>query len=104
MYKILYKCFRGAVLGLMLLLAGAANLVCVSYDTDNDEDTPPITVEMNLVTPRKNTHLPNKNVQAETIRQKDLPAASATLVAELSIRSLPNLNTSLTQQDLPLRR
>jgi hypothetical protein len=104
MSKILYKCFRGAVLGLMLLLAGAANLVCVSYDTDNDEDTPPITVEMNLVTPRKNTHLPNKNVQAETIRQKDLQAASPTLVAALSIRSLPILNTSLLQQDLPLRR
>ncbi len=104
MSKILYKCFRGAVLGLMLLLAGAANLVCVSYDTDNDEDTPPITVEMNLVTPRKHTHLPSKNVQVETVRQKDLQAASSTLVAALSVRSLPNLNTSLLQQDLPLRR
>lgn len=39
------------VLATMLLLAGAANLVCVSYDDDGDEDTPPVTFELNVLTP-----------------------------------------------------
>jgi hypothetical protein len=103
MWKIFHKCFRGAVLGLMLLLAGVANLVSVSYDADNDEDTPPVTVEMNLIAPvKKNTHLPTRHVQAETIRQKDLQATTPPLTA-FSTHSLPLLNTSSLQQDLPLR-
>ena len=35
----------------MLLLAGAANLVCLSFDADDDDDTPPISVELNLLLP-----------------------------------------------------
>ena len=102
MWKILHKYFRGVVLGLMLLLAGAANLVCVSYDADNNEDTPPVTVEMNLIAPvKRTTHLPAKHVQPETVQQNDLQ--TATLVVALSTHSLPLLNTSSLQQDLPLR-
>jgi hypothetical protein len=104
MWKILHRYFRGVVLGLMLLLAGAANLVCVSYDADNDEDTPPVTVEMNLIAPvKKNTHLPTRYVQAETVRQKDLHAAAAKLATAFSTPFLPLLNTGSLQQDLPLR-
>jgi len=45
------------VLGAMLLLAAAANMICVSYDTDDDEDTPQVTIELNLAAPVK------KNIQ-----------------------------------------
>jgi hypothetical protein len=53
MTQFFHRIFRGTILALMLLLAGTANLVSVSYDADDDEDTPPVTVELNLVAPCK---------------------------------------------------
>src|SRR6478672_7776877 len=53
-----YKSARGAILGLMLLLTGAAPLFTVAVDNDDDDDTPPITIEINLVAPsRKTVHM-----------------------------------------------
>ncbi len=104
MSKILYKCFRGAVLGSMLLLACGANLVCISFDTDNDEDTPPITVELSLVAPKRGHHLPNKMAQGEVVRQKDLEAASPSLVAAVYVDSMPAVNAGSPQEVIPLRR
>jgi hypothetical protein len=53
-----HKSLRGAVLGLMLLLTGAAPLFTVAVDNDDDDDTPPVTVEINLVVPsRKAVHM-----------------------------------------------
>jgi hypothetical protein len=64
--SIWHKSVRGAILGLMLLLTGAAPLLTVSVDTDDNDDTPPITVEMNLVAPsRKTVQMP----AAEAARQ-----------------------------------
>jgi hypothetical protein len=64
--SIWHKSVRGAVLGLMLLLIGAAPLFTVAVDNDDDDDTPPITVEINLVAPsRKTVHMP----PAEASRQ-----------------------------------
>jgi hypothetical protein len=37
----------------MLLLAATANLVSFSYDADDDDDTPPVDVELNIVTSTK---------------------------------------------------
>ena len=53
-----HKSRRGTVLGLMLLLTGAAPLFTVAVDNDDDDETPPITVEINLVAPtRKTVHM-----------------------------------------------
>src|SRR5947209_6834857 len=103
MSTFLYQMFRGAVLGLMLLLAAGANMVCISFDTDNDEETPPITVELSLVAPKRSNHLPNKQAQAETIRQNDLQATSPTLVAEVNLDAAPILEARSPQQVIPLR-
>jgi len=56
----------------MLLLAGTANLVSVSYDADDDEDTPPVTVELTLVAPcKKNIQVPRQQAHARTFRLRD---------------------------------
>lgn len=52
-----YKSVRGALLGLMLLVTGAAPLFTVSIDNDDDEDTPPITVEFTLAPSRKSVQI-----------------------------------------------
>jgi hypothetical protein len=51
--SIWHKSVRGALLGLMILLAGVAPLLTVAVDNDDDDDTPPITVEMNLGAPSR---------------------------------------------------
>jgi hypothetical protein len=48
-----HKSIRGALLGLMLLVTGAAPLFTVSIDNDDDDDTPPVTVEFTLVAPSR---------------------------------------------------
>jgi hypothetical protein len=48
-----HKLVRGALLSLMILLAGVAPLLTVAVDNDDDDDTPPITVEMNLDAPSR---------------------------------------------------
>ena len=87
MAAFLHKSLRFAVLGLMFLLAGTANLVCVSYDTDNDEDTPPITVELSIVAPsKKDVQVATPQAPTQSFRLRDEKplvheAASATLAA-----------------------
>jgi hypothetical protein len=69
MAQFLHKLLRGSVLGMMLLLAGAANLVCLSFDADDDDDTPPISVELNIVAPcKKCIHVPKPHSHARTFR------------------------------------
>jgi hypothetical protein len=47
------RLLRGAVLGVMLLVAATANLVSFSYDADGDDETPPVNVELSIVAPNK---------------------------------------------------
>jgi hypothetical protein len=68
----LHKFLRGAVLGMMFLLAGTANLVCLNFDADDDEDTPPISVELNIVAPcKKCIHVLKPHSHARTFRLRD---------------------------------
>ena len=103
MTPFLHKILRGAVLGMMILLAGAANLVCVSYDTDDDEDTPPITVEMNLLTPsRKNLHIPKLQNARFLRHREDQPQTE--LLADLQFDATNLLDKGSPQLVVPLRR
>jgi hypothetical protein len=71
MGRFLHKLLRGAILGMMLLLAGTANLVCLSFDADDDEDTPPVSVELNIVAPcKKSIQLPKPH-SPRTFRLRD---------------------------------
>jgi hypothetical protein len=99
----LTRYFRNVVLGLMLLLAGAANLVSISYDNDNDEDTPPVTVELDLAaTARKDIQLPRQSGSAVFHLQDAQPAAG--LVARLTFESVPQFKAGPPQLSVPLRR
>jgi hypothetical protein len=97
------KSVRGALVGLMLLLTGAAPLFTVAVDNDNDDETPPITVEFNLDAPsRKAFHM--------HVSEASLPSTATEQVESLSTASSTSqyqptleLETSLPQLVVPLR-
>jgi hypothetical protein len=100
----LTRCFRGVVLGLMLLLAATANFVSISYDNDDDEDTPPVTVELNLAAPvRKDVQLP-KSLSSSAVFHRQDSQPTTRLVAALRFESVPQLNAGPPQLAIPLRR
>src|SRR5690349_24598688 len=77
MKLLITRFLRGAVLGMMLLLSGMASMVCFSYDADNDESTPPVTVEFNGVVPSKKSiqiSRPRSSVVARHIRGTEPPS------------------------------
>jgi hypothetical protein len=53
--SIWHKSVRGLLLALMFLITGAIPFLTASVDADDDDDTPPVTMEMNLVAPSKKT-------------------------------------------------
>ena len=82
--SIWHKSVRGALLGLMILLAGVAPLLTVAVDNDDDDDTPPIIVEMNLAAPsRKATQTPAAEIaQQFTAVGKGEPFSKAALSSQ----------------------
>jgi len=98
---------RGAVLGMMLLLSGMAGMVCFSYDADNDESTPPVTVEFSGIVPSKKgiqISGPRRSVVAHHIRGTEPPAADFAAAVVLSTASVAALIQASPQLLVPLRR
>src|SRR5690242_16865892 len=107
MKLLITRFLRGAVLGMMLLLSGMASMVCFSYDTDNDESTPPVTVEFNGVVPSKKgiqISRPRSSVVAHHIRGTEPPAADFAASLVFSMVSAPSLVKASPQLLVPLRR
>jgi hypothetical protein len=103
MGSFLHKLFRGAILGMMLLLAGTANLVCLSFDADDDEDTPPVSVELNIVAPcKKSIQLPKPHAHARTFRLWDEKPAT-TQLASITFEAPILLHQESPQLLVPLR-
>src|SRR5215475_7055871 len=106
--KLLITSFlRGAVLGMMLLLSGMASMVCFSYDADNNESTPPVTVEFNGIVPSKKgiqISGPRRSVVANHIRGVEPPAADFAASLILSTALVPALIQASPQLLVPLRR
>ena len=107
MKLLITRFLRGAVLGMMLLLSGMASMVCFSYDADNDESTPPVTVEFSGIVPSKKgiqISGPRRSVVAHHIRGTELPAADFVALMVLSAASVPALIQASPQLLVPLRR
>ena len=107
MKLLITRFLRGAVLGMMLLLSGMASMVCFSYDADNDESTPPVTVEFNGVVPSKKSiqiSRPRSSVVAHHSRGTELLSIDLTAAVLPSIVSTPALVQASPQLVVPLRR
>jgi hypothetical protein len=107
MKLLITRFLRGAVLGMMLLLSGMASMVCFSYDADNDESTPPVTVEFSGIVPSKKgiqISMPSSSVAAHHIRGTEVPSVDFTASAVLSMASDPALIKASLQLLVPLRR
>jgi hypothetical protein len=107
MKLLITRFLRGAVLGMMLLLSGMASMVCFSYDADNDESTPPVTVEFSGIVPsRKSIQISGlrSSVIAHHIRGTVMPSVGFAASAILSMVSAPALMKASPQLLVPLRR
>ncbi len=106
MNSLLIKCFRCAVLAMMLLLSGLASMVCFSYDADGDESTPPVTIEFNGVVPSKKSiqiPKPHSTAAAQHVSNEQ-PASIELLVASNDSSSTPLRDKESPQLLVPLRR
>jgi hypothetical protein len=74
--------FRHMIVGLMLLLALAANLVPFSYDADVADDIPPVTIELQL---------------AHAASVAELATAMPMQAATASVRLSPRITATLQQ-------
>jgi hypothetical protein len=93
------------VLAMMLVLSGMAGMICFSYDADNDESTPPVTIEFNGVVPsKKSMQIPRPNSTAATHHVRDEKPASFELMASNDFASSALLDKDSPQLVVPLRR
>jgi hypothetical protein len=100
MAPFLHRLLRGAVLGMMLLIAGAANLICVAYDADDNDETPPVTVELSVVAPcKKSLHVPKTQRHAGIGEEKP----QTEIAPSLAFESAPLLDKASPQLVVPLR-
>jgi hypothetical protein len=105
MNSLLAKCFRSAVLAMMILLSGMASMVCFSYDADGNEATPPVTIEFNGIVPsKKSIHSPKQNPTTTAQQVRDEEPASVSLLASIEFSSTPILDKDSSQLLVPLRR
>jgi hypothetical protein len=105
MNSLLIRCFRCAVLAMMLLLSGLASMVCFSYDADGDESTPPVTIEFNGVVPsKKSIQIPKPHSTAAAQHVSNEQPASVELVASNDSFSTPLRDKESPQLLVPLRR
>jgi len=103
MVSLKHKSVLSAVLSLILLIFGGANLFSVSVDNDGDDETPPITIEFNFIASCKKSIQTEK---AEALRRRTEFArseASQRRSTSLDGQSISGSLTVSPQSVVPLR-
>lgn len=105
MNSLFTKFCRTAVLAMMILLSGMASMVCLSYDTDGDESTPPITVEINGIIPnKKSAQLPEPRSIEAASHFQTVKLTPAVAMASVESSFAPQLDSNSLPLLVPLRR
>lgn len=80
-------------------------MVCLSYDTDGDESTPPITVEINGIIPnKKSTQLPEPRSIEAASHSQSVELTLAVAMASVEPSFAPQLDSNSLPLLVPLRR
>jgi hypothetical protein len=105
MTSLFTKFCRTVVLAMMILLSGMASMVCLSYDTDGDESTPPVTVEINGVIPSKKTaQVPEPRSSEAASHFRSVQLTPAATMASVEPAFAPQLDSNSLALLVPLRR
>lgn len=82
-------------------------MVCFSYDADNDEDTPPITIEIHVVAPdsgqQAQKHVAGQGSRSATYHLSDVKPVMD-LMASADMGAAPQFAAKSPQLVVPLRR
>jgi hypothetical protein len=99
------KYCRTAVLAMMILLSGMASMVCLSYDTDGNESTPPVTVEINGIVPsKKSAQIPEPRSIEAASHFRSVELTPAVTVASLEPSFALQTDSNSLALLVPLRR
>jgi len=106
MISLAYKTIRGAILGLMVVLAAVSAGYCDTYDADPYDDVPPVTLELNFVVPATAgaTHTQIAvNHNAPALMPRDLSRNFLTPIAATHPDAIPFYALATLPVLLPLR-
>jgi hypothetical protein len=99
------KLVYGVVFGLMLFLASAANCLSASYDVDDDDSTPPVTVDLRFVcSSSKNSHSPKSQVEQATAKWACTRVAPPSPLLAAGLETDAGTSLGTPQLLVPLRR
>lgn len=108
MNSLFTKFCRTAVLAMMILLSGMASMVCLSYDTDGNESTPPVTVEINGIIPnnpgKKSVQIAEPHSIEVASHFRTVELMTATAMASVEPAFAPQFNSNSLPLLVPLRR
>jgi len=93
------------MLAVMILLSGMASMVCLSYDTDGDESTPPVTVEINGIIPnKKSAQIPEPRSLEAASHFRAVELTPAATMASVEPGFAPQFDSKSLSLLVPLRR
>jgi len=96
MQSFISSSLRISLIGVMLLVAAAANLICISYDANDQDDIPPVSVDLKFV--QESPRAVVDQVRTSSMGTPELNPAPVVkpqqpLLAESRVRSLPELSS-----------
>jgi hypothetical protein len=104
MFFIVHKYLRRTALATMLLVAACANCFCVSYDANDDDDVPPVTIELKFVSPAGRSVGSRQAQSTESSKSAQPLTSHSLLIAGHDQQRAGALHDEAPQIVVPLRR